>query len=364
MYKIYVDGSLFCHSGVQELAVDAPTVKLKENACGSFSFRIPPTHPKYSGINSRKSRVKVYVDDYMVFSGWVTAMSRNLRNLLTVECEGDLTALNDSVVAPRHRTGMTVQSLLNSYLYAHNQLMPAEKDIGLGTVSVATDVTGIDCYSNYETTLQCIMQDVVDDFGGYLNIAYKADGSMLLDYLSDPLRVNNQPVTLYTNLLDVQAEYTTADLCTAIVPLGAPEETTSVAGINTRVNIKSVNSGSDAIIDQTAVNKYGLIYKTVVFDDVTSPSYLKTKGQRYLDTHKSELVSVTVTAADLGLAVSEFNQYRLHDLVHVKIPSHGIDLHEMITAQTLYLNNPAANTITIGSSLRKDSMSASKMLKA
>ena len=41
MYKILVDGQLFCSSKIQELAIINPVIKLEANSAGTFTFIMP-----------------------------------------------------------------------------------------------------------------------------------------------------------------------------------------------------------------------------------------------------------------------------------------------------------------------------------
>ena len=60
MYKVLCDGALMCDSRIEELALINPVANLEENKAGSFSFTIPPAHPKHDAIQRRKSIVEVY----------------------------------------------------------------------------------------------------------------------------------------------------------------------------------------------------------------------------------------------------------------------------------------------------------------
>ena len=99
MYRVLFDNTLVCDSRIEELALINPVVKLEENKAGSFSFKIPPGHPYYDTIRKRKTIVEVYLDDEKepVFSGMCTKEEKDLYNQKTINCEGDMSFLNDSI---------------------------------------------------------------------------------------------------------------------------------------------------------------------------------------------------------------------------------------------------------------------------
>ena len=78
--------------------------------------------------------------------------------------------------------------------------------------------------------------------------------------------------------MDLKRETKGADIATAIIPLGAKEE-----GRENRLTIASVNNNVDYVYNQEAVERYGWIFKTNTWDDVTEPENLLTKGKAFLN---------------------------------------------------------------------------------
>lgn len=282
MFKVLCDNALMCDSRIEELALINPIVKLEENKAGSFSFKIPPSHPFYGTIQKRKTIVEVYLDEKdLVFSGMCIEAKKDLHNQEEIYCEGELSYLNDSIQRPVKYTGKSVRGLLEAYIASHNAQVESNKHFQVGQVTVVDSNDSISCYTNMESTMKAIKEDLLDDLGGIIRIRHE-DGVKYIDYLADSPYTNTQVIKLGKNLIDFKSNIDSSEIATAIIPLGTKLEESAVEGLETRLTIESVNGGHDYVHSPEAVDAYGWIYKTVVFDGVTQPQNLKQKGEQYL----------------------------------------------------------------------------------
>lgn len=64
-------------------------------------------------------------------------------------------------------------------------------------------------------------------------------------------------------MLDLTEEISAEDVFTVLIPLG-----------DENLTIESVNNGRDELVDEAAVQRYGRIVKTHVFDSVNTPETL------------------------------------------------------------------------------------------
>ena len=76
------------------------------------------------------------------------------------------------------------------------------KHFTVGQVTAADSNNSITCYTNYNSTMTEIKEDLVDDIGGYLRVRH-VNGTRYLDYLAESPRTNNQVIRLGENLLDL-----------------------------------------------------------------------------------------------------------------------------------------------------------------
>ena len=355
MYKIYVDGSLFCSSEIEELAIINPEIDQEINKAGTFTFTLPPTHPYYNTIQKRTSLIDVYRDDESepLFEGVCIESTVDFYKQKKLVCEGELTFLNDSKLRPQKYQDKTVRQLLESYISQHNSLVESKKHFTVGQVTVSDSNNSIYCFTNYNSTMQEIKEDLVDDYGGFLRCRH-VSGVRYLDYLASSPRTSNQVIRLGENLLDLAQNIDTEDIATVIIPLGQTLDTSSIEGLEERLTIKTAAAdsehpaGADYVYSSTAVSNFGWIEKVVTWDDVTTVAALLAKGKAYLSDIQFENLVIQAKAIDLGLTSAEFNKFKLLDLVRVVSAPHGLDRYFMLSKLQIHLNNPENDTITLG----------------
>lgn len=349
MYRVLVDGALLCDSKIDELAIINPVVTLQVNSAGSFSFTLPAEHPKRDLIKRRKSIISVHLDNNAepIFKGIATEENVDFYNQKSFVCEGELSYFNDSIQRQAHYSNLTARQLLETYINVHNSQVDESKRFVLGQVNVEDSNNSISCYTNMNTTLKEIKEDLLDDLGGYLRLRH-SNGRTYIDYLSESPHTATQVIELGKNLLDYKSNINNTEIATSIIPLGTKLETETVEGLEQRLDIKSVNNGKDYVYSSQAVQNYGWITKVITWDDVTVASNLKAKGEQYLADSQFENVVLEISAIDFGLISNRFEQFRLLDQIRVISEPHGMDRYFLLTKQTFNLNEPEKNTIVLG----------------
>ena len=349
MYTVRLDDKKIYDARIDDLTLIEPAIELEENNAGSFSFTIQNNHPSYDDIKRRKSIIKVYEDDEIIFAGMVYEIEEDFYKNKKVYCEGELSYLNDTIQRPAEYHDMTVRGLLETYIENHNAQVEPEKQFKLGMVTVKDPNDSIYCYTNMETTLSCIKDDLLDDLGGILRVRYM-NNEKYIDYITeDDVRTNQQVIRLGENLINYTSNISSLDIATAIIPLGNRLEESPIESLDMRLDIKSVNNNLDYVSDSIAVSNFGWIYKTVVWDDVTDANTLKSKGEKYLTDSQFDNLVIEVNALDMHLIDNNEMSIRLSDKIRIISKPHGLkDKYFRLTKQTINLNNPENNTITLG----------------
>ena len=341
MYIVKIDNEKVFDPRIDELTLIEPVVELEENNAGSFSFIIYSTHPFYDKIKRRKSIVTVYEDADIIFQGMVYELEEDFYKNKKVYCEGELSYLNDSVQRPAEYHNMTVRGLLETYINNHNAQVEPEKQFKLGMVTVHDSNNSIFCYTNMESTIECIKEDLIDDYGGIIRVRHD-NGDKYIDYITEKeVNTNDHVIRLGENLIDYKSNINSLDIATAIIPLGSKLDSSPIESLDMRLDIKSVNNGLDYVYDPVAVNTFGWIYKTVIWDNVNDTSILKNKGEKYLSDIQFDTLVIEIKAVELSL--------RLSEQIRIVSKPHGLkDKYFRLTKQTINLNNPENNTITLG----------------
>ena len=349
MYIVKIGNKKIYDPRIDELTLIEPIIELEENSAGSFSFTMPSEHPLYDAIERRKTVIQVFEDNDLLFSGMAYEVEDDFYHNKKVYCEGELSYFNDTIQRPAEYHDMTVSQLLEVYINNHNAQVETEKQFKLGMVTVHDSNDSIFCYTNMESTMQCIKADLVDDLGGIIRVRH-ANGDKYIDYITEnEVNTNSQVIRLGENLIDYKSNISSMDIATAIIPLGGKLEESPIEALEMRLDIKEVNNGLDYVYDQVAVNSFGWIYKTVTWDDVKTASILKDKGEQYLSNTQFDNLVIEVKAVDLHLIDARETPFRLSDQIRIDSKVHGLkNKYFRLTKQTINLNNPENNTITLG----------------
>jgi hypothetical protein len=342
MYRVYCDGMLLYHSKLENLVLLNPSIELEVNKTGSFTFTIPSNHPYYNLIHKMKSIITVYQDDYLLFRGRVLDDEIGWHNDKAVSCEGEMAFFIDSIMRPYDFSG-SIPEYLAVLLDSHNSQVDAEKRFVLGNVTV-TDANDYIVRSNidYTDTWSEMQDKLLNLLGGYLQIRHE-DGAHYLDYLQDFTLLAPQKIAFGKNLLDLKRIRKGADIVTAVIPLGVKAE-----GTDERLTIAKVNDGLDYLVDEDAKAQYGLIVKTVIFDDVTDANTLLTKGKAHLAGLVKLPETIELTAADMATLRQDITSFHIGTKVQVESKPHGIDQLFTVSKLSIKLLDPASNHLTLG----------------
>lgn len=361
MYKIYADGETIHNPAMNDdtrLVVDAK-ISQKVNMADALEFTIYPNNAGAASIHKLTTTIEVYQDDLLLFRGRPIQSKTGWENQVTYTCEGGLAVLNDTIVRPYSFTG-SVRDYLQQLITHHNNQVPAAKQITLRTVTVTDpNNTIVRSNSDYVTTMQEIQDKLVENLGGYLVLSYDAQTGWILDYLAASPRATGQAITLAKNLLDMLREQNAENIATALIPLGAVDKETGE-----RITIRTVNSGQDYIVDQTAAARYGLIFTTETWDDVTIPANLLRKAQARLTDYATMIPTIKLTAVDLSAIDPDLDPIRILDEVTVQDDKHEASGVYLVAERTYDLSAPERDTVTFGGNLPSITKASAKTAAA
>lgn len=350
MYKVLLNDETAILDPSQGAFVEEPDLSLEDSSAGSFSFTIYPENPGYELVSDAlmTGSVSVFWDDDLLYRGRIIQTEKGFRFGITVQTEGELAYLADTIQRPAEYHEATVRAYLSKLIAAHNAQVDSSKAFEVGVVTVDNDALQVHKYTNWESTLDVILKDLVEDYGGHLRVRH-ANGHRYLDYLKDWPRLSDQQIEFGENLLDYSENTSATDLATVCIPLGARQEQSDIEALEKRLTIESVNGGSDALELPEAIAKYGRIVKTLVCDDVETASILKKRGQDWLTSNQYETMELTLSAVDLADFGVDTDHLRMLDRIRCTSDPHGLDREMGLTAVHLKLLDPVQNTYTLGS---------------
>ena len=352
MYKVYCDDYLIYDTKVESLKIFSAKVELELNKTGSFDFSIFPSHPYFDKLKRLKSIITVYQDDYLLFRGRILNDEQGFYNEKQVSCEGELAFLLDSLQRPYDFLSgdnyTTVEKLFAFYINNHNSQVDEAHKFKVGNITVEDPnnyVVRSD--SQYLTTWESINQKLINSYGGYLWVRHEADGNYI-DYLADFDTVSSQTVEFGKNLLSLNKITKGEDIATAIIPLGAKLQDEEGNDTEFRLTISDINEGVDYVYNEEAVNEYGWIFKTVIWDDVNVPVNLKRKAEEYLSDAMNLVVTIELDAVDLSMMNTEISAFKMGNYIRVITSPHSLNSSFLVKKLSIDLLNPQSNKLTLG----------------
>ena len=356
MYRILCDVKVLHDIRDPDYQVLSPKISLELNKTGNLDFGMLSTHPHVNGINKLKSKIEVYEDDELLFSGRSLTNEQDFKNTGQISCEGELAFLLDSVQRAHDYGTETTEigqadtnvKIFKRLIEEHNAQVEEEKRFTIGVIDIDS-VTITKLSTNYEKTWDFLSSNFLGKYDGYLRVRHE-NGIRYLDYVKQYGKVSNQVIRFGENLLDLKKYSKAEDIKTAIIPLGAVVD-------NKNVDIKAANGhdGTDYVYNQEAVNLYGWIYDKVDFSDIYDPDTLLEEAKKYLQTCINLAITIELTAVDLHMIDVDINSIRLGDLVPCISTQHGImstfgdvSTYYLVSKYELDLENPTNNKITLG----------------
>lgn len=347
MYKLYCGDYLIYDSNRPEIyGITSGSVSLEDNRSSSMKFTVRKDHPNFERLVRMVPTITLYGDETEpVFKGRIVDDTDDFNGDRSFTCEGELSFLVDSIQRP-FDFGDSPEEYFKYFIRNHNDQVNADRQFTIGSVTV-TDPNNYIARSNssYESTWENVRSRLLEPLEGHLVFTHSGSASTI-NWLENYPNRTTQEIRFGENLLGFQKKLNSADIATAIIPLGAVY--TDGNDDEHRLTIESVNDGEDYIYNQEAVTQNGWIFKVVVWDDVTLASNLLTKAQAYLEDAVKSIVSIELSAADLSALDQNIASFRLGDLVHIVSTPHGIDDNYLLTKQSIDLLHPESNTITLG----------------
>lgn len=368
MYQVFFDNLPLYDPRDDELTnhfLD-PEVHLAVGEAGEMKFTIQPGHPYASRITRTKGVVELRADGLPIFKGRVRKDTRGFYLSREIEVEGLLACLNDSVIPPfsfpedflddaayqeAAASGNVVLFFLKWLLDQHNAQVSSTQQIQLGDVTIADPNNYITrSSSEHLSTMEVVRKKLVDLMGGHLLPDYSGDTTTLHYYADLPL-VNVQEVDFGHNLLDLVAELDSAEICTAILPVG--KDGLTLEGLPDGEVSPDIWKLGRIVYSEDAEDTLGVrITHTMKWDDVTLASNLQTKAAAHLAGDGVKTVqTITVKAADLG-AVEDLPRFTVGRYVRLNSAPHGFEEVYPLMELEPDILDPGNTQITMGSTVK------------
>lgn len=362
MYQIKCDGYILHDTTIENLQVINPKCELELNKTGSLTFSITPLHPYYDKINKHTSEITLYQDNNILFNGRVLNDDVDFNNIKFVECEGELSYLLDSIQRGKKYQldgGSTnvIESYLKDIISIHNSQVDDRKKFNVGLVTVSDPNNYLYKISNYENTLSVVTDKLLNTYGGYLYTRHDGDNKYI-DYVADLKGVCTQKIEFGKNIIDMNKFIKGEDVYTALIPLGAKNEsevTTETELYDQRLTISSLPDSTDGTItkvndyiyDTEAVKKWGWIWKVIKWDDVTVAKNLLTKAKEDLTNAINPNLTLELTVIDLHELNVDIDRINLGDKIQCVSLPHNLNIILVVKSMSIDIDDPSKTVIKL-----------------
>ena len=334
---------------------DAPRVtgNIKQgiNTFDSFTFTIYSNNIGYSKIKPFKTLVKVLntKTKKYEFIGRVLSPSEELQEsglfFISYVCESALAYLVDSIQRYESFTNISVKDYLGKLLDNHNAKMEEEfKKIYIGKVEIDEQS---DFVNAYETTYDNINTKLLNIFGGELSLRH--EDKIYLDYLKQTGRKSKTKIMLKKNLKSMSRKLNIDEFGTRFIFTGAKIKSKDTDGneVDTEecITIAKLNNGYDYLDYKDGVEKFGIIEKTVNFDDAEDAETLLKKAKEYINSI-SIPTSLSLDAVDLYYLGIDFDSFEVGNYYPVCIEIFSIDYDARVIEKNIVIEDPSSNTLT------------------
>lgn len=363
MYRVVIyDGpndntGIITHSPyVNKNKLSSGSVKQVVEGIDSMNFTINPKNAGWGKIKPLFTLIKVtnIKTGLVEFEGRVLkpkqSMSSNGIFSIDYECESTMAYLLDSAQRHGEYRNMTIAQFLQVILNNHNSQVESYKRFKLGNVTVTNTTDNVYRYLGYENTYDTIKDKLLNRLGGFLVIRHESDG-LYLDYLAEVGKLSTTTIKFKRNMKDMSREIDPTEIITRLVPLGAQIESsdeTATDASKARIDIKSVNNGIDHIDNASLIAEFGIIEKSMVFDDINQPNILKTRGQQFMASQKTSRNSFDLTPLDLSLNDLDAESIKRGDRYNVDNPVFAINEPLQVIQKDINIINPLDVKVTMG----------------
>jgi len=352
VYRVLCDSYVLNDPRLPDFFVFEPELTQKKNEPGLLTFKISKEHTHYGALEKLKNRIRVYLDDTLIWLGRVIEDERDIYENRWVMAEGAQAFLLDSILRQFTMDG-TATGIWQYILTQHNTQVNENQRIGIGTCDLTGSFSVVT--KEYLSAWQALKTCLLDVLGGYLIVRYDENENPILDYLAEVPDTSTQRIEFGENLIDLALTKSASETYTACVPLGAAlRDIDPELESDARLTIANVNEGQEFLIDAALAAEYGVIFapsSMTTWDDIADPTILINRGRDWLNGIGARFKqTIKLSAVDLHNADANVESFRFLDKVVVSCGTLCPEETYVLSELTIPLNNPASTDIVLGDS--------------
>ena len=324
MYSLICDGIEIAKTAAGDIAINNGSIREKINSAAQVSFTLLPTNPYKDAVQLRKSEIIILHHGAEIFRGQMLEKTVDTYGFTEYTGLSDLSYLQDSWQAPFLFTGYGFE-LIQRILDIHNNKVKPPKRIYRGTVKKSGLGSSITYeIKTYRRTWD-IISDLLNQYGGLVELRTGDDGLRYLDWVDDSNRFSTRLVRWGDNLAAIEVEEDCGDLITCLEAEGDDGMVVSVR-------------------DEEAILERGEIWGNAKFD-AASMSDLIAQAEAYIEAHRNPARMVTASVVGDN---STDDPFHIADFNHVLSTRHSVDAWLPVTAINTDLTGKKRPQVTLG----------------
>jgi len=319
---------------VKEMVLTNAIVSLNAQSSGSFEFTVPRQHIFYDKIVPMGSNIEVKENGRTIFFGRPLPPTLDFFGNMVYHCEGALAFLNDAYLPPIENAFEEIEfnALLDLVLSQYNSTQARLDRVFSYDPSQFPDVMIYDAEQwNYQKVLDYLRDYMHQFVGGFFYTEWD-DGIIQFKWKEKLTETSNQPITFGVNLLEMTR--TGKMFYTAAIAKGGQNLDGEVAQML-----------APKKMDNTLLAEYGTITAYLEYPDATTVDALDAYCDTYLHEQRFDGLTLEMTAADLHLRNTEYNEFRVGQLVRVVSKPHDVERTLPITQIEVDINSALKKAI-------------------
>ena len=323
------------------------------NTIGSLTFSVLYTHPVYDMFKEYKGVIRLYWGTALIYKFRIIKLRRDFYNTLTIQCEGLLGYLNDSIVKPyvfnvNHSVypsnipppSCSPIEFMTELVALHNSMVEAEQrftfvdetDGAFNGILFTTEQTA------YPKTWDELQSKIIKNIGGYIQIRHMSAENRLV-FKAALTDSNTQTVRFRQNLKALELETASRKFATAIYPISTYTDSNGA-----RRTLKL--TGTEYIDKPLLTPIYGRIIECVQYEGINTEEKLREIAQRDLNDYINRSKPIKASATDMSALDSSVPPLEVDRLTRIISEVNNVDVTVMLNAFDVDILDPRNSTYT------------------
>lgn len=330
------------------------TYHRETNTIGSLTFSVLYTHPVYDMFKEYKGIVRLYWGTALIYKFRIIKLRRDFYNTLTIQCEGLLGYLNDSIVSPYtfNETHLlypvvdhgahdcTAVEFLRELIVLHNiQVTDAQQFTFVDETNGAFDsILFTTEQTAYTKTWDELQSKIIKNIGGYIQIRHMSAENRLV-FKAALTDSNTQTVRFRQNLKALELETASQKFATAIYPISTYTDSNGA-----RRTLKL--TGTEYIDKPLLTPIYGRIIECVQYEGINTEEKLREIARRDLNDYINRGKPIKASATDMSALDSSVPPLEVDRLTRIISEVNNVDVTAMLNAFDVDILDPRNSTYT------------------